>query len=228
MINIHGLIPARGGSKGIPDKNLTPLMGIPLIDYTIHAAQESGVFTDVTVSSDDEKILKHSKAKGVSSLRRPDAISQDLSSADEVISHFIDSAKPQNEDVIIYLQPTSPLRKSQHIREAIDLFQKHSPNMVMSVFRPEHHPLKCFKKSDDGHLVGFISPDAPFQPRQNLPEVFNPNGAIYIFSVKAFLKSNKIPRDNIYPYLMSQEDSVDIDHPQDLLVASFVLKKDRL
>lgn len=226
-MSFFALIPARGGSKGIPRKNLVSLAGKPLIDYTIEAALGSKSISDVTISSENEEILNHASKRRIDTLRRPQEFAQDHSSADEVISHFISSRELGANDTVVYLQPTSPLRNARHIDDAISVYLENKAKTVISMFEPEHHPIKAFKLDEHGKCSGFFSPEAPFMPRQTLPKLYSPNGAIYIFSVQDFLIENKIPRNDIWPYIMPSELSIDIDSPFDLEIAAALLKKDR-
>jgi CMP-N,N'-diacetyllegionaminic acid synthase len=211
-MKIYALIPARGGSKGIPRKNLYPVAGKPLLAHTITAAQDASAFAVITVSSDDKEILNLAQNMGVTGLLRPLQFSADDSSSDGVVEHYLKChPEVQGEDVIVYLQPTSPLRTAHHITEALQKFLSCKAEMLLSVFIPDHHPFKSFKVNDAGLLEGAIHPDHPFAPRQSLPEVFLPNGAIYIFRVRSFLAEHRFPRHDLLPYLMPAELSIDID-----------------
>ena len=118
MPNVFALVPARGGSKGIPQKNIAPLLDQPLIAYTLQAAQESGVVDATYVSSDDDQILSVAHYYGAERFKRDPHFAQDNSPTDPVIAEFIHRVKPAGKDIIILLQPTSPLRTARHIKEA--------------------------------------------------------------------------------------------------------------
>ena len=218
------IIPARGGSKGIPRKNLAQLAGKPLIWYSIQSAKESGLFDEIIVSSDDEDILQFAISESVLAQKRPSELAQDLTTSNEVISYIINENKFDNHDYICLLQPTSPLRTAVHIKNA---FKIKSDNLtVISVKKQSKSVYKTFLLRENGFLQGLVSPEAPFIPRQQIPELYSPNGAIYIFNVENFIASNNsIPQTNIVPFLMEHIESIDIDSSEDLIIANQILEK---
>jgi CMP-N,N'-diacetyllegionaminic acid synthase len=221
------LITARGGSKGLPRKNVLPLNEIPLIGWTIQAALNSKLIDRVFVSTEDNVIQQVSLEQGAEIISRPVELAADDSSSEEVIKHAIQYLEKKNLifDTLILLQPTSPLRTSTHIDEAIELYKDKNADCVISVFEPTHTPVKAYIEKDDGSISGLFSPSAPYTRRQNLPRSFQPNGAIYAFSLMKFKEYNKIPRENVYPYVMSEQNSVDIDTLEDLLNIELILKR---
>lgn len=221
------LITARGGSKGLPGKNVLPLMGLPLIGWSIKAALESPLVDDCYVSSDDDKILKVSKDLGAKTILRPEYLAQDTSSSEDVIAHFITCMEEANVkiDEVLLLQPTSPIRTSEHIAESIQAFESQKADCVISVFEPKHSPAKAYQQDSEGRLKGLLSDTAPYTARQKLPKAFQPNGAIYLFKVTAFNRENGIPKNKVYPYFMSEADSVDIDDLSDFEMAESMLRK---
>lgn len=219
-MSILAIIPARGGSKGIKNKNISLLAGIPLIDYTIQAALKSSYIDQIVVTSDDENILSVASKHNVTLLKRPDFLSTDSASSDGVIAHAISECSLLfNFDHIILLQPTSPLRTENDIDLAWELFKETQANMLISTSVVENKINKAFLKDENGFLKGLISPNAPFVPRQELPKLFIPNGAIYICSVQSFQKKQSLPRDLIISYEMDIERSIDIDLAEDLMLA---------
>jgi CMP-N,N'-diacetyllegionaminic acid synthase len=221
------LVPARGGSKGIPLKNLAPVLGKSLLAYAVEAAQASGVITTTFVSSDSDAILDAGAKLGAIPLRRPDELATDMASSDAVIAHFIETqglAKAPDQ-LIVLLQPTSPLRTGAHIAQGVALWRARKPRTVVSVYEPDHHPAKSFRLDEQGFLVGMFSDDAPFTPRQQLPRALNPNGAIYVFSVADFLAEGCIPRRGMAPLIMDLADSLDIDSPDHLIWAEQRLRR---
>jgi N-acylneuraminate cytidylyltransferase len=221
------LITARGGSKGLPGKNILPMCGLPLIGWSIKAALDCIEIDNCFVSSDDKSILDVSGELGAVPLKRPLEFAMDSSSSEDVIKHFL--KEMQNIDalpeVVALLQPTSPLRTAQHLTAAFDVFMRSKANCVVSVFEPKHSPVKAYALNAVGELEGLYGKEAPYQPRQELPRAFQPNGAIYIFSVKAFIAENGIPKTEVYPYIMSESESVDIDDQQDFDLAESLLRK---
>jgi CMP-N,N'-diacetyllegionaminic acid synthase len=212
------LVPARGGSKGIPRKNLALVRGRSLLDYAIGAARDSGVVGRVVVSSDDPEILAAGERLGAVALKRPAEISGDTASSDSVIAHFIESAGAALDPAqpLVLLQPTSPLRTGAHIAEAVRIWRSGDASAVVSVFEPEHHPAKAFRLDERGELRGLFGDDSPFTPRQALPRAWQPNGAIYVFSAAKFLRDGRIPRQGLAPLVMSEAESLDIDRAADL------------
>ncbi len=214
-----GLITARGGSKGLPRKNILKLDDKPLIAWSIEAALNSKNIDKVYVSTEDEEIANISKLFGAEIIHRPAELAADSSSSEDVIEHTITQLDAQGVrfDTIVLLQPTSPLRTAQHIDEALNIYAHQSADCVISVFEPSHTPIKAYIEQDGGSITGLYSPSAPYTRRQDLPKSYQPNGAIYAFSVDKFKLENKIPRDNVFPYIMSELESADIDTKEDLI-----------
>lgn len=220
-MKIIGLIPARGGSKGILNKNIVALNSKPLIEYSISAGLDSDYIDAIYVSSDSKRILTVAEGCGAKALLRPAELATDVTTTDAVIAQILslDHFKSFIEEngLIVLLQPTSPLRTTQHIDEAIELILKQDEDVsLISVCRPTEHPAKSFAVDDAGYLTSLYGADAPFTPRQKLPEAYMPNGAIYIFRAKSFLENSCIPRTKIIPYLMKESESTDIDTREDL------------
>lgn len=221
------LITARGGSKGLPRKNILPINGHPLIAWTIKAALQSSAIDEVYVSTEDSEIIEISLKYGAKIINRPIELSGDDVGSDIVISHFINTLESEGIAIttIFLLQPTSPLRTSKNIDEAYKLYNEKSANCVLSVFEPQHTPAKAYKLNDNGTIEGLLRPDAPYTRRQDLPSAFQPNGAIYIFNKNVFMLNNYIPRTKVYPYIMNEESSIDIDIIDDLLKAEKYLER---
>jgi CMP-N-acetylneuraminic acid synthetase len=214
------LITARGGSQGLPRKNVIGLLGIPLIAWTIKAALRSKSIDKVYVSSEDEEILEVSKAYGANLIERPLELSRDDTPSAPVISHAIEFLKTiyGNFETLLLLQPTSPLRTEVHIDESFELYEsKTNGSTVISCSTPDICIPKCFKASEDGTMLPIFGDDSSYKRRQDLSEFFYPNGAIYIFSRKDFEDSNLIPSKRIYPYIMANDVSIDIDDLNDLI-----------
>lgn len=223
------LIPARGGSKGIPRKNLVDLGGKPLIAHTIEAAQSVGRIETVFVSSDDPEILSLAQRMGCRPLARPVALSADDSGAVEVVQHFLQSCLPDAgaDTVVAYLQPTSPLRGSRHISEALALLDGSGGHGVMSVVPLERSPFKAFTVDADGTLRSIFDQKLSNANRQSLPQAYAPNGAIYAFTLAAFRQLGAFPSNGSRPYVMSPADSVDIDTLADLEAVRALMEQSR-
>lgn len=212
------LITARGGSKGLPRKNILPLNGKPLINWTIDAALQSKNIDSVYVSTDDVEIKKVSVENGAHCIDRPQELATDTTSSEEVVLHAIEYFKKINlpVDQIILLQPTSPLRTSKNIDDALEVFKCKSAQFVLSVYKPSQTPVKAYIANEYGELKGLYSDEAPYMRRQDLPTAFQPNGAIYIFNCEPFSRNKGFPRTRVFPYVMTEQDSIDVDTLDDL------------
>lgn len=222
-----GLIPARGGSEGIPRKNLAKVGGVTLLDRAILAALECDLISSVVVSSDDEDILRAAEESGAAPLKRSQESSTGSARAEAVVRHFMDepggsSLSPS--DILVYLQPTSPFRTSSHITKALEAMFAAQTASLVSVKEATEYPAKFVTTDSDG----LIQP-APYGAdasanRQQLPRSLYPNGAIYAFTVESFQREQSIPIFGALPFLMSARDSLDIDSPDDLTIAQAVAK----
>jgi len=221
-----GLITARGGSKGLPRKNILDLNGIPLIAWTIKAAQESKNIDRIFVSTEDEDIINIAKRFGAEIIIRPAKLAQDDTSSEPVIEHAIYYLRNNNIPVktVCLLQPTSPLRTNIDIDNSYNLFQEKDTNCIISVIESEHSASKAYKRNPDGSISGLLFEDAPYCRRQDLPETYHPNGAIYLFLVGSFLKESRIPRTKVYPYIMAPLMSLDIDTKEDLIKVEKIIQ----
>lgn len=219
MPNVFALVPARGGSKGILQKNIAPVGDQPLLAYTLKAAQASGVIDLTYVSSDDDQILSVAHYYGAERIKRDPHLARDETLIDPVVAEFIHRIKPAGKDIIILLLPTSPLRTATHIREALAEFRDFPTcHSLISVREINNQLMKAYVGGGE-----FLSPLAgahsSYMRRQDLPSLYMPNNAITIFKVDDFLREEKIPRTHEIPYLMSDFDSLDVDTPDDLSLA---------
>ncbi|MGM0565009.1 MAG: cytidylyltransferase domain-containing protein [Pseudomonadota bacterium] len=220
------LVPARGGSKGVIKKNIRDLAGKPLIAYSIEQALQAEQVDKVVVSSDSDEILDISSSYGAEILERPAELAEDESSIDGVISHFIQSKRLCPGDEIVLLQPTSPLRKAADIDACLSLLRSSGDvRCVISVYEPGTSIIKGYYERGDGSISGIYSEAAPNERRQDLPRAYMPNGAIYGFSVAEFQKEARIPKKGVYPYVMPEAQSIDIDTDRDLKVAEQSLSR---
>jgi CMP-N,N'-diacetyllegionaminic acid synthase len=217
MINnlkIISIIPARGGSKGIPKKNIYPIKGKPLIAYSIEASLRSKYIDKTILSSDDDNILNIAKLYGAGIIKRPDTLSTDVAPMEPVIKHAVEQFPGY--DLLILLQPTSPLRNVRHIDASIDLFIEKQATSLISVFEPTHSPFKSFRENEKGFLEGLVDNKTPFMRRQDLPKAYTPNGAIYIAYVNDFLRSGTLYSEKTVPFVMEETLSIDIDINTDI------------
>ena len=212
-MKIISIIPARGGSKGLPKKNILELAGKPLIAWTIESSLKSKYISKTIVSSDCDEILNISSKYGSEILKRPDELARDTTPTEPVVEHILQNIKDLgNYSYLVLLQPTSPLRDEKDIDEAISkLIQEKDATALISVKEIDNKILKAFKITNNGYLEGISNNKYPFMRRQDLPKVFMPNGAIYIISINEFLKTKRLFSDNAISYLMNEEKSLDID-----------------
>lgn len=221
---IVAIIPARGGSKGIPEKNIRRIAGKPLIAYTLEAALNCPFVDACVASTDSDAIAAVCHRYDVKVIRRPEELSLDQTPTAPVVVHVLEQLRKDAShfDQLVLLQPTSPLRNATHVTDSIAQFRATGAQSLISVTDAEHHPHKMFT-IDGEHLTPFFSRDALHAPRQLLPRAYRQNGAIYIVWVKAFLESASFFIDPCSPYIMDGRDSVDIDTDIDWRVAEALL-----
>jgi N-acylneuraminate cytidylyltransferase len=221
------LIPARGGSKGLPRKNVLPLAGRPMIYYTLDAAKEAAETGDeICVSTDDLEIIGAVQNYGLEvPFVRPAELASDTASSQQVIEHAIQwyAQCGQEFDVIVLLQVTSPLRNGKHVKEALELW---SPDleMVVSVKETDSNPYYVlFEENEKGFLLR--SKEGHFTRRQDCPVVYEFNGAIYIISLSAFIEKGFGGFTKIKKYVMDKRSSVDIDDAIDFQLVEILIKE---
>ena len=223
---ILAIIPARGGSKGIRRKNLQKLSGKPLIVHTIIAAKKTKSINKIIVSTDDKEIGKISKNNGAEvPFLRPKQISKDTSSIIEVIKHalkFLQENQSYVPDIIILLQPTSPLRTSQLITKTINTLKKSKATSVITVSKITKHPYASYWLKND-FLKPFEKNFTKYSRRQEFPDLFFPTGAVYTFWYDTLKKFNSLHGPKIKPIVVHDED-IDIDNLRDLFFAEMMLK----
>jgi CMP-N,N'-diacetyllegionaminic acid synthase len=228
-MSILAIIPARGGSVGLKNKNMYPLNGKPLLSYTIEAAKKAKIIDRIIVSSDSKKILNFSKNNLVEAIKRPKNISGSKSTTHEAIIHCLNFLKKKENyipHIIIILQPTSPLRNSKHINKAIKIFLKNkkATSLISCVKVPHNfHPMSLMKENKEGYLQNFLKVKKIFFRRQDKDLLFARNGAaIYIIKhthVKKFIFGGKIIK-----FLMDENASIDIDSLTDINKVKKILK----
>lgn len=224
--NYTAIIPARGGSKGIVNKNLIDCFSKPLVHWTLISAIKAGI-PRIILSSDSTDILESCEEFiNVELILRPKELAQDETSTEEVIAYLIQSLKIKTENIIL-LQPTSPCRDYINIVDSIKLFENDlKSTSLISVQKGNNKILKSFLLNDENYALGIHNNSFPFQRRQELPEVFDSNGAIYIAKTKKFMKLNSFFCLNATQlFNMSLNDSIDIDNFEDLKKAEEVLQK---
>ena len=220
------IIPARGGSKRLPNKNILELRGEPLIAWTIKASLDAKYLDKIIITSDSDAILKVAGRYDVGLIKRPSVLAKDSSRSCEVVEHAILQLNTQY-DYIVLLQPTSPLRTSQHINEAIQLLLDKKADAIISVCEVDHSPLWCNTLPEDGNMCGFLSGFAQNKRSQDLSQYFRLNGAIYICKTENFLTNKSFFLNNCFAYKMDKHQSVDIDDEYDFSLAEVFLNKNR-
>lgn len=231
-MKIIGLIPARKGSKRIPGKNMALLCGKPLLQYAIEGAKASGVFGRIAVSSDYEPWLDWVSvfAPDVDRILRPSEISQDLSHDFEWVKDALERFDPF--DIFVILRPTSPFRAGETIRRAITQFEKKDIDSMRAVEKTKHHPRKSWVKAMFGLMVPYVpwydNEIEPFPsydlPIQSLGEVYTQNGCIHIAKTEVIEKFGNVSGDNIAPFFTEGYEGLDINTPEDLQYAEWIMR----
>ncbi len=221
---ILAVIPARGGSKGIPKKNIIDLAGKPLLAWTIEASLNSKYITKTVVSSDDDEILNNAQKYNASIIKRPKYLALDKSASEPVLIQAIESLEDEVFDYVILLQPTSPLRDSSDIDKAFEILFESEASALISVSNIDNKILKAFKEGKNNFIKPISNTAYPFMRRQDLPQTFISNGAIYIIETKEFLKKKILYTDKTIAFKMDTIKSIDIDTIEDLHRASKYLQ----
>lgn len=217
------LIPARGGSKGVPRKNLEMVGSETLLERAIRAGMGSARVARCFVSSDDDEILSLAGVHGIVGHRRSDLASADDARASEVVDDLIATHGELTEDArVVYLQPTSPFRTSSHVDKAIELLEVSGAESLVSVVASHQLPEKSLTIGKTGLLALGPRGVDPGKNRQELAESVYPNGALYIFSLRSFRELGDIPVVDSLPFVMGKVESLDIDDPDDLILAKAV------
>jgi CMP-N,N'-diacetyllegionaminic acid synthase len=219
------VIPARGGSKGLPGKNILPLGGKPIIYYTIDAARGVTGDDNICVSSDDPEIIRLVEDYGLKvNFIRPAELASDTAGTGEVLLHAIDyyeNILNRKYKKIILLQPTSPLRNYKQILEAYSLWDDNL-DMIVSVKESKANPyFNLFEESESGYLIK--SKPGNFTRRQDCPKIFEFNGAIYIISIESLRKTQMHAFRKIKKMVMDEFSSIDIDTKSDLSYAEYLM-----
>ena len=221
------IIPARGGSKGIPNKNIMDICGKPLIAYTIEAGKKSKYIDEVVVSTDSEAIKITAQQYGAKvPFLRPEELSNDIAKSIDVVLHAIDFYENNNInfDYIILLQPTSPLRTFEHLDKAIEKLIDSNGSSLISVREADENPV-IMRTIQDEKLREIISFGGTNLRRQDLPTFYIFNGALYINSNDMLVNEKRFVDENTIPYVMDKESSVDIDTMLDARLVELIIKE---
>lgn len=223
--NVVALIPARGGSKGIPRKNLVRIHGRPLIDYSIKTAFESKAIDRVVVSTEDPEIKSVALASGAEVIDRPAELAEDAAPTLPVIRHSVEQLEQSGwtPDCVVLLQPTAPYRRKEDVDAAVEMLFSHDADAVVGVVRTKT-PRDWIFQLHDGRVTFYEQPDFAQTRRQtNAPE-YHINGAIYVYTREIIMQSqNYAWGEKVYGYIMDERRSLDIDDPLDLQMAELLL-----
>ena len=229
-MDVLGLIPARGGSKGIPGKNITPLAGKPLLAYTCEAALGSRRLSRVLLNTDDSQIAEVGKQLGVEvPFLRPEHLAQDDTPILPVIQQTLEWLATYDgyvPEAIMLLQPTSPLRRSKHIDTAIDIFNQENADTLVSVIEVPHqfNPVSVMKLTEGGRLEPYKKGPMIFR-RQDKPNVFARNGPAVLVIRREVIERDQLYGERVFPYIMGRIESLDIDDEIDLKIAEYWLQR---
>jgi len=231
---IHGksvlaIIPARGGSKGLPGKNIKDLCGKPLITWSIDVAEACSSIDKIVVSTDDDQIADCAKKYDAEvPFMRPQELASDTASIIDVIFHTIDWFKKHQDfrpEYILLLQPTSPLRTIEDIEGTIQMLKDKDARAVVSVCETDHHPWWSNILPEDGNMKDFLRRDILNKRRQDLPIFYWLNGAVYLAATNYLCEHNGFFGPNTFAYKMPKERSVDIDSTIDFKLAALLLNE---
>ena len=231
---VYGIIPARSGSKSLPDKNISLLMGHPLLSYSISVALQCNFIDRVFVSSDSEKILDIAINYGAEAILRPPEISGDLSRDVEFLKHFkLEIKDVVDSDLIVLLRPTHPLRNTEVLKKAFELYVKsRNIDSLRSMKRSKEIVFKTWSINSEGFAIPVVK-NLPFisdvinAPRQILPSTYYQDGYIDIFPLSTVFKFNSTSGEKVIPFLI-EDFSVDIDTSEDMNVIDKYLNSSQL
>ncbi|MDX2158251.1 MAG: acylneuraminate cytidylyltransferase family protein [Hyphomicrobiaceae bacterium] len=224
MPRIIAVVPARGGSKGIPRKNLVDLGGRPLIAWTISAARACPSIARVVVSTEDQEIAQAAVAHGAEwPFPRPAELAGDTTPMLDVMRHLVDGLQLDDADILLLLQPTSPLRTSEDIERAIATYLSSGAEALISVVASEAHPSWMVKIGTDGRISTFLPDGAKATRRQDLVPAYRPNGAIYLVPVGTIRAGRSWYGADTLAFVMPRERSLDIDEPFDLRLVRLIV-----
>ena len=229
MIRVLAIIPARGGSKGVKDKNIRDVAGQPLISYAIECARQSVEVQRFIVSTDSEKIALVSKSHGVEVLMRPAELAEDETPMVPVVLHALQQMKELHDeeyDILVLLQPTSPIRTGEDVDKVVEMFRKEKDlEAVISVVPMDDvHPARMYNIDGDNWMTPFMTNGETAQ-RQDLPVVYYRNGCIYAIRTDSFLKNNSLMVARKKAYIMPLEWLANVDDERDLIITDVLVER---
>jgi CMP-N,N'-diacetyllegionaminic acid synthase len=224
--NNLGVIPARGGSKSIPRKNAKVIAGKPLLAWTVESALRSKTLNQVIVSTDDEEIAGIGRKWGARvPFIRPFELAQDDTPTLPVIQHavsWLESTEGYIPEIVLLLQPTSPLRRTEHIDQAVELLLQTGADSVVSVCLSEQSPY-WMKRLEGDRVFPFLNKAPEYTRRQDLPRVYRLNGALYATRYDVLMRQRRILGEDTRAIVMDAESSIDIDSQLDFKIAEMLL-----
>ncbi len=225
--NIVAVIPARGGSKGVPKKNIKHLEGKPLIEYTIDAINESELLTDSYLSSESEEILTIAKKYKMKTIKRPVELALDTTPTVPVLQHAVNYLEPKigQIDIIVLLQPTTPFRHGEDIDKAIKILQEKNADSVLSLIKVSNgHPAWMYRLEED-RVISLWGDEYKYKRRQDLPPIYLRSGVIYAMKRHTVMELNSLEGKDSRGMVLPLERSINIDTLIDFEFAEFMLRK---
>jgi CMP-N,N'-diacetyllegionaminic acid synthase len=219
MGRVLALVPARGGSKGIPDKNVRPLAGQSLLQYAAQAASASGVIDRTVLSTDSDRVAVEGRRAGLEvPFMRPPALAGDDTPMLPVVEHAVNALAEDGWDpeIVVLLQPTSPLRTGDHIRAAVEALRRTGADSVVTVVElPRHLSPDYVMRVEAGRLVPFLPEGSRITRRQDTRPAFVRDGTAYVFWTRTLREQHSIYGDHCHPLVVPADESVTIDTPDD-------------
>ena len=219
MSGVLGIVPARGGSKGVPGKNVRPLAGRPLLEYTVAAARASGVVDRLVLSTDSIEIAEVGQRAGLEvPFLRPATLAADDTPMLPVIRHALDALASSGwqAEMVVLLQPTSPLRRGEHVRDAVQLLRDTDADSVVTVVElPRHLSPDYVMRIEDGRLRHFLPEGARLTRRQDARAAYSRDGTVYASWVRTIERTGSLYGDDCRPLIIDPRDSLSIDSPAD-------------
>ncbi len=226
---VLGIIPARGGSKGIPYKNIVELRGKPMIYYTIREARKSEYLDRIVVSTDNGKIREVAENYQVEIIPRPERLARDNTPSLPVFKHAIDYLDEKNgyvPDLVVILQPTSPLRKTEDIDDSVEKLLEEGCDSVITVMEVKHPPHWMVTLDEEGRVSEFLDKGGgKVYRRQDTPDLYIPNGAVFVTRKDVILDGDTVRGPDTRALVMPPERSIDIDTELDLLFAEKIMEE---
>lgn len=232
-MNILGVIPARGGSKEVPRKNLLKLGGKTLIQLAVESANESNLLTRIILSSDDDEIIEEGKKAGCPTpFKRPSELATDNASTFSVLKHAVDWLGQKEQwkpDILVILQPTTPFRRGRHIDGVLDLLIKTKADAVITIRKPDYPPHWMIKSDKEKKLTNLIKDGNQYKRRQDTPEVYQPAGLVYAFNTELLYEIDTLfPFKDTRGFFVTREEAINIDTYLDYQLANLLIKDKKL